>query len=264
VSRDSKIGLLVATTFILVVGLLLSDHVTVANREPEAELVRRADDVRSGLTTPGNVPAPVLPTPTPVAVEPVEVKPFVDPAGETIVVQPVTDAWENEPEATPEPIVEPRIVPVELAALAQQVGETLEPVEAVPPQPVPMIQPVEVKAYVAQPGDSLSRIAARVFGRNTEEARQKIIALNPSLADNPDLIVVGRSYRLPSDAKEASIVTPVRVAKTYTVQSGDSLWRIAQRHLGDGNRGDEIARLNRDVLDNPDALQVGMTLRLPS
>jgi hypothetical protein len=44
----------------------------------------------------------------------------------------------------------------------------------------------------------------------------------------------------------------------YTVEPGDSLWRIAQRLLHDGNRWREIARDNR--LSNPDLIFVGQQL----
>lgn len=51
----------------------------------------------------------------------------------------------------------------------------------------------------------------------------------------------------------------------YTVQLGDSLWRIAERHLGDGARYPEILNLNRTLLRaGPDFLQPGWQLTLPS
>lgn len=49
----------------------------------------------------------------------------------------------------------------------------------------------------------------------------------------------------------------------YTVQSGDYLYKIARKFLGDNDRYPEIAELNRDVLTNGDHLQVGMKLKIP-
>jgi nucleoid-associated protein YgaU len=56
---------------------------------------------------------------------------------------------------------------------------------------------------------------------------------------------------------------PVKGVTEYTVQSGDYLYKIAQKQLGDGNRFPEITKLNSDVLSGSDRLQVGMKLRIP-
>lgn len=50
----------------------------------------------------------------------------------------------------------------------------------------------------------------------------------------------------------------------YTVKRGDSLWRIAQEHLGDGTRFREIVALNEQALNGePDFIAPGLVLRLP-
>lgn len=51
--------------------------------------------------------------------------------------------------------------------------------------------------------------------------------------------------------------------KTYTVQSGDSLWKVAKKTLGDGNRWSEIYNLNTDKIRNPDLIYPGQVLTLP-
>ena len=51
--------------------------------------------------------------------------------------------------------------------------------------------------------------------------------------------------------------------QTYTVQSGDTLWKIAEDKLGDGNRYTDIFEANRDQLDNPDHILPGQDLKLP-
>ncbi len=50
---------------------------------------------------------------------------------------------------------------------------------------------------------------------------------------------------------------------TYTVQKGDSLSKIAKLHLGDANAWKKIFEANRDVLDDPDKIFPGQTLKLP-
>lgn len=51
---------------------------------------------------------------------------------------------------------------------------------------------------------------------------------------------------------------------SYTVRRGDSLWKIADRFLGDGARFGEIVDLNHDLLDGrPDFITSGTMLRVP-
>lgn len=51
------------------------------------------------------------------------------------------------------------------------------------------------------------------------------------------------------------------VPRTYTVKSGDSLWKIAKLQLGNGNRYQEIATLNG--IKNPNLIYAGQVLKLP-
>ena len=52
--------------------------------------------------------------------------------------------------------------------------------------------------------------------------------------------------------------------KTYTVKSGDSLWAIAKRILGDGSRWQEIYNANVNVIGkNPNLIYPGQVLRIP-
>jgi nucleoid-associated protein YgaU len=49
----------------------------------------------------------------------------------------------------------------------------------------------------------------------------------------------------------------------YEVKKGDTLWKIAKEHYGDGNLYPEIFKANQDVLSDPDKIQVGQKLRIP-
>ena len=53
-------------------------------------------------------------------------------------------------------------------------------------------------------------------------------------------------------------------AKTVTVKTGDSLSSLAQQHLGSSDRWQDLYEANRDELDSPDHVVIGMQLRLPS
>ncbi|MDC5698074.1 LysM peptidoglycan-binding domain-containing protein [Intrasporangium calvum] len=71
------------------------------------------------------------------------------------------------------------------------------------------------------------------------------------VGDTPDAPMTGT----------ADSVAPRR----HAVRQGDSLWSIAEEHLGSGRRYPEIAALNRDILGaRPDFLTPGTALRLPA
>ena len=49
----------------------------------------------------------------------------------------------------------------------------------------------------------------------------------------------------------------------HVIANGDTLTRLAQRYLGDPNRYREIFELNRDVVQNPEILPLGVKLKIP-
>jgi len=51
--------------------------------------------------------------------------------------------------------------------------------------------------------------------------------------------------------------------RDYTVQSGDTLWKIAAEHYGDGNAYQKIFDANRDTLESPDHILPGQKLVIP-
>ena len=52
-------------------------------------------------------------------------------------------------------------------------------------------------------------------------------------------------------------------AKTYTVQAGDTLGKIAKQFYGDASRWKEIFEANKATIGNPDAIQIGQELVIP-
>lgn len=54
---------------------------------------------------------------------------------------------------------------------------------------------------------------------------------------------------------------PEPAARTYTVESGDTLWAIAERFYGDGSKYQVIA--DASGIDNPDLIHPGQVLTIP-
>ena len=70
-------------------------------------------------------------------------------------------------------------------------------------------------------------------------------------------------------AAPAAQAAPVKKAPAkapsvfHTVESGDTLWAIAEKHLGDGNKYMAIFEANKPMLADPDAIYAGQKLRIP-
>ncbi|MBN2005147.1 MAG: LysM peptidoglycan-binding domain-containing protein [Anaerolineae bacterium] len=54
-----------------------------------------------------------------------------------------------------------------------------------------------------------------------------------------------------------------RGPRTYTVQAGDNLSKIAKALLGDASRWRDIFEANKDTIRNPDVIRVGQELIIP-
>ncbi len=73
-----------------------------------------------------------------------------------------------------------------------------------------------------------------------------------------------------SDVRSGSSTAPAasqpgaqQVGRTYTVVSGDSLSKIAQREYGDASKWREIYEANRDKIQDPDLIYPGQVLTIP-
>ena len=60
---------------------------------------------------------------------------------------------------------------------------------------------------------------------------------------------------------EPEPLPPQPVSRTYTIVKGDTLWSIAQREYGDGQKWKDIAQANPSV--DPKKLAIGQQITLP-
>jgi LysM repeat protein len=78
-----------------------------------------------------------------------------------------------------------------------------------------------------------------------------------------DIRVTGGTGTTPGTATAAAKAPAAPQGKTYTVQAGDTLSKIAKQHLGNANDYNRIFELNRDQLSDPDKIKPGQVLKLP-
>lgn len=317
-NKEVKIGLLFGLAFIIVIGILLSDHLTSTNEPTPATLVFAGNTVRQGVTTPGGSASPVTPVTPPQQVAPQTTVPTAqdlarrDPPVTVVQVGPSSVSPQVTPPPPPAPnttttpsvaVTPPtgaqppvttvasnsgstlqdiaRTFEVEVVPVGQEIGTPLHP--ATPPVSTTTTPPAAAsaqKTYKAEPGDSLSKMAGKFLGSNTKANRERIIAANPTLKANPDVIVAGRTYVIPPTdgaaapssppapvtPAPAATQTPVRSAPEhiYTVKSGDTLTRIAVEQLGSADAVASIVELNKGVLKDRNTIHPNMKLRLPA
>ena len=68
-----------------------------------------------------------------------------------------------------------------------------------------------------------------------------------------------------SEAEPAADEVPAseESGRTYTVESGDTLWKIAEEMYGNGSKYMVIFEANKDLLENPDRIFPGQKLVIP-
>lgn len=64
--------------------------------------------------------------------------------------------------------------------------------------------------------------------------------------------------------EEKKIESEIKVTtKEYIIQKDDSLWKIAKKELGNGNRWKYLYELNKDKIKNPNKLKAGQKIIIP-
>ncbi len=159
--------------------------------------------------------------------------------------------------------------------------------------PKPAGAPAE-RTYVVADGENLASVAKKVYG--PEEGNrivniQRIFEANKDILKSIDEVRSGQKLVIPplpqasvkkdtpadvlpktlfekvdSIRKQAQANLPPKAPEVrwYVVQDGDNLWKIATNQLGSGPRWEEIAKLNADILQSSEKLDVGMKIRLPA
>jgi hypothetical protein len=145
------------------------------------------------------------------------------------------------PHATPEPS----------QPVAAAVASPAPPATTAEPAPMPVAE--ADACYVVADGDDLWAVAAHTLG---DGARwRELVAANPdALRDPVSRLAAGTRLTLPADAVRA---------RRVTVREGDTLSGLARDQLGAASRWPRIARANRDLIEDPDHIEVGWKLVIP-
>jgi nucleoid-associated protein YgaU len=125
----------------------------------------------------------------------------------------------------------------------------------------------DLMLYTWQAGDTFTKVADRYFASRLEVGKLRAANEGRNEAD----IAVGEKIFVPVKGVESaarlgrdSSAAGQREGGFYVVKSGDILGKIAQETYGSAAKWRRIYEANQDVLSSPDALKVGMRLRIPA
>ena len=88
------------------------------------------------------------------------------------------------------------------------------------------------------------------------EAKEKVVLMTGNMKGVGS--VNGDGLTAPEVEAEAEAET-----EYYVIESGDTLWGIAAKFLGNGSKYPEIFEANREVIEDPDKIFVGQKIRIP-
>ncbi len=132
-------------------------------------------------------------------------------------------------------------------------SETSQTGEKVVPQGLPTTHKVEK-------GENLWKIAEKYYGSGynwVDIAKENQLRNANRLLVGQELTIPKTEVRKPQIKSEGEVIRD----KNYSVQKGDSLWKISVRAYQDGYRWTEIAKANN--LAEPNLIHPGNVLTLP-
>lgn len=145
-----------------------------------------------------------------------------------------------------------------------------EPVPTVANEPSKEILAPEMTEYLVQRGDSLYKIAQDQLG-STSYAKE--LAKYNGL-ESPYRIKVGQVLKVPKKLsikeEKENVSVPTKISEPplnavteqdYEVLVGDSLYKIAEKKLGNGIYARQLAEYNK--LKDPSKIRVGQVLKIP-
>ncbi|MFA7237403.1 MAG: LysM peptidoglycan-binding domain-containing protein [Phycisphaeraceae bacterium] len=287
-TKETKIGLLVGLGVIIFIGILISDHLSVAQQQQPADLTRF--DGLAGQPQSNNTSTTWGQRGTPLPPD----------QNEQLAVIPADGAGQFPSGGShgvgPLQVVDGG-VPVDVLQI--ETGH-----DDISPQPgndrVAVIGPGGSQAntardnwYTVQKGDTLYQIAKKQYGdpayyktifevnkarnilRSERDLRPGVrIVLpdrdgdattseSPAPGSSPDTTTTFDPNTPPSLRGDRTPTIETSGGKTYTIQKGDVLGKLALKFYGTSKAWPKLVALNRGIIKDPDNLVVGTTIKVP-
>ncbi len=238
-TREHKLALIVGFSLVLLVGVLIADHLSLARRAQIAPVGEEELTVARGPAT--------------FATDPLLSQPLMPPVLDPLAAAP-------EPQAAPAPQNVPLLMPEpqsEGSALPPSPDLALGGRDAINAVPAAMPE-------IAPPSDSLENQIARAGGTidggviqlppvvevsRTREADTKVEPVTPKPTPSNKTLAVGPE------------TPPPPPVKTYTVKKGDTYIKIAEKQYGRGDLWRALASYNGS---KDGTVFLGTTIKLPA
>ncbi|MBM4112108.1 MAG: LysM peptidoglycan-binding domain-containing protein [Phycisphaerae bacterium] len=275
-TRESKLALIVGFGLVLFVGILVSDHFSAGQRKEAAHLLAQRGALR-GASAPISI-QPLLPETSAVRVAADEPRGASPNAEEAAI-----DGNSRPPVAPGGPAPAAGHGEIVVGGPSATPAIPRVPVEPTPSAPAPRLYPVKE-------GETLYSICQSQYGDGS--LWKELAEFNRNAVPNPSRLRKGVTLRIPPieqlkpgavargssepaapggtpgssprTAPGAPTAPPAATASTYTIRAGETLSEIARRELGSTSRWKDLAKFNQDVIRDPNALQPGTVIRLPS
>lgn len=263
VTRELKIALLIGFCLVLVVSVLIADHLSAART---ANLADAAPGIDTTIVEPD---APAIESRQAQAIRPGPLAMNPAPASETALVGGVDNAWNLGGQTDSHAMA--GAVPVAPPSTGPTPGQTPVATTSLPaePEPITIAQgratPPELPGVQQPNAGSVSSIPQASNPGDTALA-DVIKNLGGKLANGEITPPAAMSTQTQPQAPELPVRTTAASEKftTYTVASGDSLYKIAKKVYGKGELWKTLADANQDKITPTGNLKVGTTLKVPS
>ncbi len=118
-------------------------------------------------------------------------------------------------------------------------------------------------SHTVASGESLWSIAQKYYGDGSKW--NKIYEDNKNSISDPNSIYVGQVLIINEEAtgSAATGTSPLAGTNAYVVQSGDTLWKIADKLYGKGWKWRTIYEANKNIIADPESIYVGQVLVVP-
>ena len=120
---------------------------------------------------------------------------------------------------------------------------------------------------VTMPGETTCVLSGQC---DSIEAKEKTVLMAGNMRGIGDVVAYGLTVAeqpieesVAPEAQDAAFEAQTNT-QYYTIESGDTLWGIATKLLGNGSKYPEIFEANREVIEDPDKIFVGQKIRIPN